>query len=35
MEYRPLGRTGMRVSPLGLGTMLFGAWETATSPSAE
>ena len=26
MEYRTLGRTGMRVSPLGLGTMLFGAW---------
>lgn len=26
MDYRLLGRTGMRVSPLGLGTMLFGAW---------
>ncbi|MCW2938217.1 MAG: putative aldo/keto reductase [Actinomycetia bacterium] len=26
IEYRPLGRTGMRVSPLCLGTMMFGAW---------
>lgn len=26
MEYRPLGRTGMRVSPLCLGTMMFGPW---------
>ena len=26
MEYRPLGRTGVRVSPLCLGTMMFGAW---------
>jgi aryl-alcohol dehydrogenase-like predicted oxidoreductase len=26
MDYRTLGRTGMRVSPLGLGTMMFGAW---------
>lgn len=25
MEYRPLGRTGMHVSPLCLGTMMFGA----------
>ena len=26
MRYRPLGRTGMKVSPLCLGTMMFGAW---------
>jgi aryl-alcohol dehydrogenase-like predicted oxidoreductase len=26
MEYRPLGRTGVEVSPLCLGTMMFGAW---------
>src|SRR4051812_20194070 len=26
MNYRPLGRTGVRVSPLCLGTMMFGAW---------
>lgn len=26
MDYRPLGRTGMHVSPLCLGTMMFGAW---------
>ena len=26
MEYRALGTTGMRVSPLGLGTMMLGAW---------
>jgi aryl-alcohol dehydrogenase-like predicted oxidoreductase len=26
MEYRPLGRTGVQVSPLCLGTMMFGAW---------
>ncbi|HUY21224.1 MAG TPA: aldo/keto reductase [Acidimicrobiales bacterium] len=26
MELRTLGRTGMRVSPLCLGTMMFGAW---------
>jgi aryl-alcohol dehydrogenase-like predicted oxidoreductase len=26
MEYRPLGRTGVRVSKLCLGTMMFGAW---------
>src|SRR3954463_11920329 len=26
MEYRSLGRTGMHVSPLGLGAMMFGAW---------
>src|SRR3954447_21058233 len=26
MEYRSLGRTGMQVSPLCLGAMMFGAW---------
>src|SRR3954451_14039164 len=26
MQYRPLGRTGVQVSPLCLGTMMFGAW---------
>lgn len=26
MEYRPLGRTGVHVSPLCLGTMMFGPW---------
>jgi aryl-alcohol dehydrogenase-like predicted oxidoreductase len=26
MEYRPLGRTGIQVSKLCLGTMMFGAW---------
>src|SRR3954452_21929927 len=26
MDYRPLGRTGVSVSPLCLGTMMFGAW---------
>ena len=26
MPYRPLGRTGIRVSTLGLGTMVLGAW---------
>lgn len=26
MEYRSLGRTGVQVSPLALGTMMFGAW---------
>ena len=26
MEYRPLGRTGVQVSPLCLGAMMFGAW---------
>ena len=26
MQYRPLGRTGVQVSPLCLGAMMFGAW---------
>src|SRR3954451_9194787 len=26
MDYRPLGRTGVQVSQLCLGTMMFGAW---------
>ena len=26
MDYRPLGRTGVQVSKLCLGTMMFGAW---------
>jgi aryl-alcohol dehydrogenase-like predicted oxidoreductase len=26
MEYRTLGHTGVRVSPLCLGAMMFGAW---------
>src|SRR5829696_6829121 len=26
MDYRPLGRTGVQVSPLCLGTMMFGTW---------
>ena len=26
MQYRPLGRTGVKVSPLCLGAMMFGAW---------
>lgn len=29
MDYRPLGRTGIEVSPLCLGTMMFGAWGNA------
>jgi aryl-alcohol dehydrogenase-like predicted oxidoreductase len=29
MEYRPLGRTGVQVSKLCLGTMMFGAWRYA------
>lgn len=28
MEYRPLGRTGVQVSTLCLGTMMFGSWGT-------
>ena len=26
MGYRPLGRTGVQVSPLCLGAMMFGSW---------
>ena len=26
MEYRPLGGTGVKVSPICLGAMMFGAW---------
>jgi aryl-alcohol dehydrogenase-like predicted oxidoreductase len=26
MKYRSLGRTGLKVSPLCLGAMMFGAW---------
>jgi aryl-alcohol dehydrogenase-like predicted oxidoreductase len=29
MEHRPLGRTGVKVSPLCLGAMMFGAWGNA------
>lgn len=29
MHYRPLGRTGLQVSPLCLGTMMFGPWGNA------
>ena len=29
MQYRPLGRTGLSVSPLCLGAMMFGAWGTS------
>ncbi|WP_354030696.1 aldo/keto reductase [Curtobacterium sp. 1544] len=29
MEYRQLGRTGVEVSPLALGTMMFGPWANA------
>ena len=29
MDYRPLGRTGVQVTPLCLGTMMFGAWGNA------
>src|ERR1700743_1232416 len=29
MEYRSLGRTGVQVSPLCLGAMMFGAWGNA------
>ena len=29
MHYRPLGRTGVQVSPLCLGTMMFGPWGNA------
>ena len=33
MEYRPLGRTGVQVSKLCLGTMMFGAWGNADHDS--
>ncbi|MDW8047743.1 MAG: aldo/keto reductase, partial [Chloroflexota bacterium] len=33
MEYRPLGRTGVRVSPLCLGAMMFG-WRTSFEEAA-
>ena len=26
MDYRPLGRTGVTVSQLAIGAMMFGAW---------
>ena len=29
MDYRMLGRTGVAVSPLCLGTMMFGPWGNA------
>src|SRR5438309_10364714 len=29
MEHRPFGRTGVKVSPLCLGAMMFGAWGNA------
>ena len=29
MEYRELGRTGVKVSPLCLGAMMFGSWGNA------
>lgn len=35
MEYRPLGRTGMEVSPLCLGTMMFGAWGDTSAADCE
>src|SRR5262245_2799913 len=36
MEYRPLGRTGIHVSSLCLGTMMFGAWgDTDAASCAE
>ena len=31
MDHRPLGRTGVQVSKLCLGTMMFGAWATRTT----
>src|SRR5829696_1407693 len=34
MDYRPLGRTGVQVSKLCLGTMMFGAWGTADHDDA-
>ena len=34
MNYRTLGRTGVKVTPLCLGAMMFGAWgnPTTTTP---
>jgi len=34
MEYRTLGRTGVKVSPLCLGAMMFGAWGTSDHDEA-
>jgi aryl-alcohol dehydrogenase-like predicted oxidoreductase len=34
MKYRTLGRTGIRVSPYALGTMMFGAWGTTDHDEA-
>ena len=34
MPYRQLGATGLRVSPLCLGTMMFGAWGNPASNDA-
>src|SRR3954463_9364295 len=34
MEYRTLGRTGVKVSPLCLGAMMFGAWGNADHDDA-
>jgi aryl-alcohol dehydrogenase-like predicted oxidoreductase len=35
MEYRLLGRTGVSVSPLCLGTMMFGPWGNNDRADAE
>ena len=35
MEYRTLGRTGVKVSPLCLGAMMFGAWGNTGAESVE
>jgi len=35
MEYRTLGRTGVKVSPLCLGAMMFGAWGNTGEESVE
>ena len=34
MDYRLLGRTGVEVSPLALGTMMFGAWGNKNTPDS-
>jgi aryl-alcohol dehydrogenase-like predicted oxidoreductase len=34
MDYRTLGRTGVKVSPLCLGAMMFGAWGTSDHEEA-